>query len=99
MSVYPIMSLKRKLPSSSSSRSKLPKSSAVKKSRIRLPTNDLKWRKVETAREAFAGMDEGGGMMMLEELDDVDVEWEEDGRGGKVARFVVCYLMVYHYYR
>jgi hypothetical protein len=28
-------------------------------------------------------------MMMLEELDDVDVEWEEDEGGRKVARFVV----------
>lgn len=28
--------------------------------------------------------------MMLEELDDVDVEWEEDEEGRKVARFVVC---------
>ena len=27
--------------------------------------------------------------MMLEELDDVGVEWEEDERGRKVARLVV----------
>jgi ATP-dependent RNA helicase DDX24/MAK5 len=59
------------------------------RARTRLPANDLKWRKVDTTTEAFAGMDEGGGMMMLEELDDVDVEWEEDGHGGKVAKFIV----------
>ena len=28
-------------------------------------------------------------MMMLEELDDVGVEWEQDAGGRKVARFVV----------
>lgn len=28
-------------------------------------------------------------MMMLEELDDVGVEWDQDDRGAKVARFIV----------
>lgn len=28
-------------------------------------------------------------MMMLEELDDVDVEWEQGGDGKRVATFVV----------
>lgn len=33
--------------------------------------------------------DNEGGMMMLEEVEDVDVIWEEDGKGGKKAILVV----------
>lgn len=33
--------------------------------------------------------DNEGGMMMLEEVDGVDVMWEEDGKGGKKAILVV----------
>lgn len=55
--------------------------------RPRVNADSLKWKAVKTA--SFAGMDEGGGMMMLEELDGVDVEWEQDDNGSKIARFVV----------
>jgi ATP-dependent RNA helicase DDX24/MAK5 len=37
-------------------------------------------------------MDAGGGMMMLEELDGVGIEWEQQDDGRKVARFVVSFL-------
>lgn len=57
----------------------------------RLTTESLQWRSVKAS--AFPGMDEGGGMMMLEELDDVDIEWEEDKEGRKVARFIVGYAI------
>ena len=50
----------------------------------------LGWRPVNTS--SFAGMDDGGGMMMFEELDGVDVAWDEDQSGRKVARFVVSGL-------
>lgn len=52
----------------------------------RIPTSDLKWRTVKNTA-SFAGIDEGGGMMMLEELDDVGIEWQEQS-GAKIAKFV-----------
>lgn len=60
------------------------------KSGGRLSTSELKWRTVPTS--SISALDDGGGMMMLEELDDVGVEWDDDGRGAKVARFVVSLL-------
>lgn len=53
----------------------------------RLTADSLKWRTLNPA--TFSGFDDGGGMMMLEELDDVAVEWEMAEGGMKVARFVV----------
>jgi hypothetical protein len=48
----------------------------------------------KTSRKAKADpmanlFDNEGGMMMLEEVDGVDVMWEEDGKGGKKAILVV----------
>lgn len=60
----------------------------IKPSRFHVASDSLKWKPVKTA--PVAGFDEGGGMMMLEELDDVDVEWEEGMNGQKVAKFIVC---------
>ncbi|WVW82057.1 hypothetical protein I302_104062 [Kwoniella bestiolae CBS 10118] len=56
------------------------------KPRARIAANDLKWKTVNTS--SFSGIDGGGGMMMLEELDDVDIEWDEGEGGSRVARFV-----------
>lgn len=53
----------------------------------RLTAESLKWRTINPG--SFSGFDDGGGMMMLEELDDVAVEWETSAGGMKVARFVV----------
>ncbi|WWC86013.1 uncharacterized protein L201_000884 [Kwoniella dendrophila CBS 6074] len=69
---------KRKIKSTSSAISSKP--------RTRLAPNELKWKAVNTP--SFSGIDGGGGMMMLEELDDVDIEWEEGEGGRKTARFV-----------
>ena len=63
-----------------------PSSSKVAAPRERLAANSLKWKTVKNTA-SFAGIDEGGGMMMLEELDDVGVEWQEES-GAKIARFV-----------
>ena len=60
-----------------------------KTKRTRLTVDTLRWQPVKAT--GFSGMDEGGGMMMLEELDDVLVEWDEDESGRKVARFVVSF--------
>ena len=57
-----------------------------------LSAENLQWRPVKAF--SFPGMDDGGGMMMLEELDDVGVEWVEDELGRKVAHFVVGLLVV-----
>ena len=52
-----------------------------------LSADALQWKKVKNTA-SFAGIDEGGGMMMLEELDDVGIEWQEEN-GNKIAKFVV----------
>ncbi|OCF44081.1 ATP-dependent RNA helicase MAK5 [Kwoniella heveanensis CBS 569] len=62
------------------------RSTSTSKSRTRLAAESLKWKPVHTS--SFSGVDGGGGMMMLEELEDVGIEWEEDVGGRKVARFV-----------
>ncbi|ODN77156.1 ATP-dependent RNA helicase MAK5 [Cryptococcus amylolentus CBS 6039] len=51
-----------------------------------IPSKSLSWKPVKTS--AFSGMDAGGGMMMLEELEDVGIEWEEAQGGQKVAKFI-----------
>jgi ATP-dependent RNA helicase DDX24/MAK5 len=50
----------------------------------------LKWKPVKTG--PVAGFDDGGGMMMFEELEGVDVQWEEGLNGQKTAKFLVCPL-------
>jgi ATP-dependent RNA helicase DDX24/MAK5 len=64
--------------------------SVPKARKERLAADALKWRTLNPA--SFSGFDDGGGMMMLEELDDVAVEWETAEGGMKVARFVVSLL-------
>ncbi|EIW66497.1 hypothetical protein TREMEDRAFT_65359 [Tremella mesenterica DSM 1558] len=51
-----------------------------------LPVDALPWKTIKTT--SFSGLDAGGGMMMLEELDDVAVEWVQDEGGAKKARFI-----------
>lgn len=72
----------------------------LKKKSVRIPTkptadkkpkkyaaaDSLTWKPVKTS--SFSGIDGGGGMMMLEELEDVGIEWEEADGGRKVAKFV-----------
>lgn len=62
----------------------------AKREKKRLKTDSLAWKPVNTSN--IVGIDDGGGMMMLEELEDVGVEWEEAETGTKVAHFVVCPL-------
>lgn len=75
---------KRKL---SVGKSKLSGENKVVKTQKRLRADQLDWRSVATS--SLPGMDAGGGMMMLEELDGVGVEWEDGPDGGRTARFVV----------
>lgn len=63
------------------------KRSPAASAKTRLTADSLQWKTIKNTA-SFAGIDEGGGMMMLEELDDVGVEWEEEG-GARIARFVV----------
>lgn len=60
------------------------------KTKKRLRADELNWMSVNTS--SLPGMDAGGGMMMLEELDGVGVEWEDGPDGGRTARFIVCLL-------
>lgn len=72
-------------PRRSKSEHKKPKSS-----RFVIPSDSLKWKPVKTG--PVAGFDDGGGMMMFEELEGVDVQWEEGLNGQKTAKFLVCPL-------
>ena len=64
------------------------RSKKSKSSRFNIPSDALNWKPVKTA--PMGGFDDGGGMMMFEELDGVDVKWEEGANGQKTAKFVVC---------
>jgi len=68
------------------------RSKKSKSSRFNIPSDALNWKPVKTA--AVGGFDDGGGMMMFEELDGVDVKWEEGLNGQKTAKFIVC-LVIY----
>jgi ATP-dependent RNA helicase DDX24/MAK5 len=74
------LSLKRKLLSNSGS--KQPK--RRKTSSMEHKLDDLDWKEVQ--RPSAAGIDEAGGMLMLEEVDNVEVYYEETPKG-KVAKF------------
>ncbi|GMK59849.1 hypothetical protein CspeluHIS016_0900660 [Cutaneotrichosporon spelunceum] len=52
----------------------------------RLRADELQWRAVATS--SLSGIDAGGGMMMLEEIEGVGVEWEDNPEGGRTAKFV-----------
>ncbi|KAK4688530.1 ATP-dependent RNA helicase DDX24/MAK5, partial [Tremellales sp. Uapishka_1] len=69
---------------SASKKRKSTVSKATKRSR--LTADSLQWKTVKTS--TLPGMDDGGGMMMLEELDGVGVEWEEGEGGSKLARYI-----------
>jgi hypothetical protein len=56
--------------------------------RVRVAQDSLRWNPVST-NGVMGGLDDTGGMMMLEELDGVDVEWETGVGGSKTARFMV----------
>lgn len=58
------------------------------KPRVRVTQDALRWKPV-TTKGVLGGLDDTGGMMMLEELDGVDVEWEEGIGGSKTAKFMV----------
>lgn len=76
---------KRKVSSASS----LPASSK-KSRRINVPSSKLRWKKTAGANYDFDGFEEGeGGMLELEEIDDVDVVWEEGLDGSKTVSFKV----------
>ncbi|BEI79786.1 hypothetical protein CcaverHIS002_0103150 [Cutaneotrichosporon cavernicola] len=60
--------------------------SAGERPKKRLRADELRWTTVNTS--TLPGMDAGGGMMMLEEIEGVAVEWEDDAKGGRTAKFV-----------
>ena len=72
---------------SSSSVRRSPKQIKRSAARHGLPMDGLEWKTVKLG--SMAGLDEGGGMMMLEELDGVDVQWQEDEEGRRVASLIV----------
>lgn len=62
------------------------KPTTEKKPKKYVTADTLTWKPVKTS--SFSGIDGGGGMMMLEELEDVGIEWEETDGGRKIAKFV-----------
>ena len=63
-----------------------------KRSGLESGKEELKWRPIKVS--GIAGVDAGGGMMMLEELDDVEVEWEEGEQGRRMAKLVVRFYIL-----
>ena len=78
-------SKKRKASSSKSSQALGSKSRKISVSSQRLP-----WKRTAGAVYDFEGFEDGeGGMLELEEIDDVDVVWEEGLDGAKKISFKV----------
>lgn len=75
-----------------SSKRKLPQKSLVLRKKVKThhTAEDLPWKKVTRPSEAGLGGDDW--ILELEEVDGVDVVYEETERG-KVARFTVCMLL------
>ncbi|KAL7420114.1 ATP-dependent RNA helicase [Cryptotrichosporon argae] len=78
----PMIKTSRSVSGKTAKRGMAPPVAASKKRNV--DAGELRWRAVPTSG---VGMDEGGGMLELEELDGVGIEWEEVA-GRKVARFV-----------
>lgn len=84
----------RKLKSKSKSAAK--PSSSSKKYRS-VPAAQLPWRASKNANYDFDDFAAGeGGMLELEEIDDVDVVWEERPDGSKTVKFKVRLPVVGH---
>lgn len=76
-----------------SSKRKLSQKSPVLRKKVKThhTAEDLPWKKV--ARPSETGLGGDDWILELEEVDGVDVVYEETERG-KVARFTVCMLLV-----
>ena len=90
---------KRRSASKSSKKRKavsLLKSSSSKKPKYTdVAAQNLPWRQLSTAGYDF---EEDGGVLELEEVDDVDVVWEETADGGRSVRFKVGLSSEKRYY-
>lgn len=92
---------KRKAPSSSSSAltteqpSKKHKKPAQSTSAYRnITANALPWQSVRNVKYDFDAFDGEGGMLDLEEIDGVDVVFEQTEQGGRNVRFKVGLLFI-----
>ena len=78
-------SKKRKSLSSSLSQAQ---GQAGKKPKYReLAAQKLPWKALAKGGYDF---DEDGGVLELEEVEDVDIVWQETAGGGRTAKFMVC---------
>jgi hypothetical protein len=89
--------LKSSLKDSTASSSKSAKAStsssnaATKASKVR--AEELDWKKLSTDSYEGGTFDgDEGGMLLLEEVDGVDIQWEEDEAGRKKAVLLVSLL-------
>lgn len=55
-------------------------------SRQDITLNDIEWSQVSFPKDLILS-DDLGGFLCLEEVEDVDVAYEEDGKGGKIMKF------------
>ncbi|KZO95859.1 P-loop containing nucleoside triphosphate hydrolase protein [Calocera viscosa TUFC12733] len=70
--------------------SKKRRKSALAAGTVTDDADELPWHEVDRAEAAGVGdFDEEGGVLMLEEVDDVEVFYDEDAGGSKVAKFKV----------
>ncbi|KZT58965.1 P-loop containing nucleoside triphosphate hydrolase protein [Calocera cornea HHB12733] len=64
------------------------KSSGLAPGTVTDDADKLPWHEVDRSEGAgIGGFDEKGGLLMLEEVDDVDVFYDEEAGGSKVAKF------------
>jgi ATP-dependent RNA helicase DDX24/MAK5 len=82
------LSLKRKLLSNSDSKQAKRRKTLSKNHKL----DDLDWKEVQ--RPSAAGIDEAGGMLILEEVENVEVYYEETLKG-KVAKFRPASLLCF----
>ncbi len=79
MHSHTMLSLKRKKSSAQGKQD-------IARKRKKVLISELPWK--EVARPKEAGLDEFEGMLMLEEVDDVEITFEETDKG-RIARFNV----------
>jgi hypothetical protein len=81
-------SLKSLTDTSSSSKNHKSSASTSKSSKVR--AEELDWKKLSTDNYEGGTFDaDEGGMLLLEEVDGVDIQWEEDETGRKKAVLMV----------
>lgn len=57
-----------------------------------ITSSELPWKELSRPQGSNFGMTEEGGFLMLEEVEGVDVQYEDTANGGKIAKFKVKFF-------